>query len=210
MNVQSPSGKTLRRRVLTPVVALALLPLGLSACAPSGPVEVAPPGGEGSAGNGETQHSGDGSRANPFPVGTRAKFSADSIWTLQIGETDPDAWEAISAHNGAAREAADDKIYVTVPVRVEANQADSEGYDPATTIDIDYVTSSGNTFSAKTSCWFALPELGSVWDVEDMFAGASAEFLSCVAVPEEDVAGGTWRFSSVGIDADSVFFAGAP
>lgn len=181
--------------------------LALAACS-SGPVEVAEPAPETTPSQAAEAPS-EGTRDNPFAVGTTAKHSSDSVWTLTVGETDADAWPKILAANEFNQKPAEGSSFVTAPVRVELedNDATAGGADPWASFAVAYVTESGNSFEGST-CIEVLPDPGELYGIGTMFGGAQADFLACAQVPSADIAGGTWRVYSL-IGTASAFFAGA-
>lgn len=156
------------------------------------------------------QTSTSGSRANPAPINTPVKYADDSIWTFTLGSTDADAGPEIAEENTYNAAANSGNVYVTVPVHLLVEDSDKviDGADPWASFGLEYVTASGNSFDAAT-CSVVLPAPGALVDLGTMYGGAEADFLGCAQAPAADVAGGTWRVSSLVTPSSFLFFAGA-
>jgi hypothetical protein len=179
----------------------------LSGCAPSSPVEAAAPTSQPSMPSAdptpETPEP-DGSRDLPWPTGLAVQYDNTSVWTFTFGPTAVDQYSAIAANDEFAEAPADGSMYITAPVTVQIadNEQTAAGGDPWASMDITYVSASGNT---AQECLSELPAPGDLYAVGTMYGGASADFLACAIVPVDDVSGGTWAVRSV-IEPDMVTF----
>jgi hypothetical protein len=146
----------------------------------------------------------DGTRAIPWPTGTPAKYSTDSVWTFTFGLTAVDQYAAIAAFNEFADAPGEGSMYITAPVTIsiEDNEQTASGADPWASLSVTYVTSSGNT---AEECLSELPGPGDLYAVGTMYGGATAEFLACAIVAADEVSGGTWAVRSL-IEPDLVSF----
>lgn len=193
--------------MFVPLLGTVILALALSGCS-SGPVEVAKPSDTPKPTPTATADP-QGTRANPFPVGTAAQYDKGSVWTFTVGETDSDAWTEIVAANEFNQAPEAGNSYLTVPVHIalEENPQTAGGADAWASFSVAYVTASGNSFDSST-CSADLPDPGPLYNIGTMFGGAQADFLACAQVPSAEIPGGTWRIYTL-IGSGSVFFVGA-
>ena len=151
-----------------------------------------------------------GTRENPVPVGTPAKHSERSMWTFTVAPTDTEAWPEVLASNEFNSAPADGSTYIVAPVHIGADdiEAAKSGADPWASFQWEYVTAGGNSFGS-TTCSAVLPAPGDLSQLGTMYGGAQGDFLASAVVPNADIAGGTWKVSSLIDAATGAFFVGA-
>lgn len=189
------------------IIAVGAL-LGLSGCT-GGPVAVKSSSGT-KATTTPTPAAQQGTRENPFPVGTAGKYDATSAWTFTFGSTVPDAWAQVSAANqfNEGPPAGSSDVLSSVTMVLVKNSSTVNGADPSSSFEIDYVTKSGNSFSSSENDCGVLPA-PEVSEIGTMFGGASATAEICSQVPTADVPGGSWSVRPYSGAAALAFFAGA-
>ena len=139
--------------------------------------------------------SGEGSRANPYPLGTTV--SSDD-WKVTVNSFTTNATDEVMQENEFNDEPDEGEEYVLVNVTVE--RVAEDGGSPLFDVDVKYVTESGNVISSYDSLAVvpdALPD-------SEMYGGATATGNVGLLVPEDD--DGTIRVNP-GLFADEVFFA---
>ena len=126
----------------------------------------------------------DGTRANPFPIGT--ELSTDE-WTVVINSVDLDATEAVLAENEFNDPPQDGNVFILINLTATYTGTDPDGAMPWA--HIEYVSAGGNTFDSLSFDSFAVAP-----DPFDSFAtlyeGASTSGNIVLQVPAEGVAEG--------------------
>jgi hypothetical protein len=129
-----------------------------------------------------------GSRENPYLINT--PFQAGP-WQFVVGAADFDAWPEIQAENPFNEPPAPGWSYVTVPVTFTYLGADT-GL-PWLDTEVDFVGNDGVVYDDGLfgqDCG-VVPD--SVYDIGELYPGATATGLECVAVPTSAISGGLWR-----------------
>ncbi|KQO63756.1 hypothetical protein [Curtobacterium sp. Leaf261] len=200
-------------RKLLPVIAAAGLIIALAGCSsnPSGPVAGKSPSTAKSTPT-QTQtpkpEAQQGTRENPFPANSAAKYSTDSVWTFTLKSSTTDGSAAVAAANEFNEAPAAGMNYVLATVGVNADSTmPSSGADPVASFAVAYVGSDGNTYANDGTCG-VLPDKP-LYEIGTMYANASQDATACAVVPSSAVAGGSWRVQSLVKNDSSVFFAGS-
>lgn len=189
-------------RVLVP--AALLLSLGLTACSAPAPLqEPAPVQSAESTPSAEPTEEAPaaGTRENPIPVDTLTEYDPESQWRFSVGATNPNANAEIEAD--AFVTPAEGMVFILASFYVEVKDTGSaDGARPSDSLNIQYVTASGNSFdTGGVDCYGT----GQLYGVGAMYPGANATANICAAVPVDDVVGGTWKVSFWN-DADTFIF----
>lgn len=193
-------------RVLVPATVALLI--GLTACSAPAPLQEPVP-----AQTTESTPSAEptkeapaaGTRENPIPVDTLTEYDPESQWRFSVGATNPNANAEIEAD--AFVTPAEGMVFILAPFYVEVKDTGSaEGARPADSLNIQYVTASGNSFdTGGVDCYGT----GQLYGVGAMYPGANATANICAAVPVDDVVGGTWKVSFWSQPETSIFLDGA-
>jgi len=152
-----------------------------------------------------------GLRDNPAPLGSSAKFSENSMWTLTMGATDGDSWPEIVAANEFNAPPPDGSAYVAAPVHLSAADVEEavDGVVPSLSFEVEYVTAAGKSYGSIT-CPVEFPPPGvGLFELGSMYGGAEADFQACAAVPIADVPGGVWKAFDV-LDPSAVVYMAGP
>jgi len=148
-----------------------------------------------------------GTRANPFPVGSPGKHSAESVWTFTWDGTNADGWSEIQKANEFNEAPSAGQSFVLSSTTVAAgSDIGTEGGDPIASFAISYVGSDGNTYPAAGDCG-VLPGTA-VYEIGRMYPDAAQKGFVCSVVPTDAVAGGTWNVQAL-VGSGTAFFAGA-
>lgn len=148
---------------------------------------------------GEQLASGDeGTRANPYPLGTVVKSEE---WEVTITDVTLDATDEVMAADDINEEPESGNQYMLIDVEVKYVGSDPDGSTPMMTID--YVSASGNTFSELDTLVIAPDELRTY---ETLYEGASASGSLAIEVPSEDTDKGVLAVSP-DMFADSAYVA---
>lgn len=150
----------------------------------------------------EVSEAAAGTRQNPLDPG--ASFTVGD-WTVQIGETDPDAGEIVAAENQFNDPPAEGRQFVMVEVDVTYTGDDS-GH-PWVDLSFAFYGADGNTFGTNSDDYCGvIPD--DLMDIGEMFPGASASGNVCVSVPAEQIDGGAWIVEAAfSFDSDRTFVA---
>lgn len=127
-----------------------------------------------------------GTRQNPLDPGV--SFTVGD-WTVEFGETNPDAGELVAAENQFNDPPADGRQFVIVEVNV-AYTGDQSG-QPWLDLSFAFHGSDGNTFGTGSDDYCGVIP-NDLMDVGEMFQGASASGAVCVSVPADQISGGAW------------------
>ncbi|MBD8062299.1 hypothetical protein [Oceanitalea stevensii] len=137
----------------------------------------------------------EGTRSNPYPVGTPV---TDGEWEVTLGEP-REGWSEIQAENQFNEAPAEGTEFYLVPVT--ATYLGDETGLPWMDLSVQFVGSDARTYT--DSCG-VIP--GDLMDVDELYEGGVAEGNVCVAVPEG--ADGLWTLST-GWGGNTVFFTAA-
>lgn len=142
---------------------------------------------EGGADEGGSSGEGDGSEDSPYALGEQFTLGEGSEETLDvsIGEVDWDATEAVMGESDSNTEPGDGETYILVPVTATYHGSDEAM--PGFVLSVDYVTSSGDSYTDENSIvpddWVSLPP---------MQDGDSAEWNIGMIVPEDQIQDGSF------------------
>ena len=182
-------------RAIVPVALV--LSLGLTGCAAATPhqepapveTKAAEPTPEATE---EAPAAAAGTRENPIPVDTVTEYDAESQWRFSVGATNPNANAEIE--QDAFTTPAEGKVFILAPFYVQVKDTGAaEGARPADSLDIQYVTASGNSYDTGGVECYGTDHL---YGVGAMYPGAEATAKICASVPIDDVVGGTWKVAS--------------
>lgn len=182
----------------------ALLALTVIGCAIGG----SDPGGEdakivdsdngGTSGGKNGEGAAAGTRQNPLPPGTA--FTVGD-WTVELAPTNVDADELVLAENMFNDPPGDGERFVMVEVTTTYNGDDSG--TPWIGLDFRFIGADGNTFNERCG---VIPD--ALFDVGEMFPGATASGNVCATVPIDQIDGGAWIVeASFSFDSDRTFVA---
>lgn len=150
-----------------------------------------------------------GTRDNPIPIDTTTEYDPASMWNFSVGATNADATQTVLDENPYNEPPAEGSVFIMTTFQLAVKPtADANGGDPGASLNIDYVTSKGNTFNVSNGPCGVIPA-PEIWNVGVMYPGATASFNHCVAVPADAVAGGVWRVSSIVDPSAFIFLDGA-
>lgn len=169
-------------------------PTPIESSEPATPAEPAP-GGE--AGDGE------GTRDNPFPIGTTVVASelGEDTWEITLGQPVLNATDVVLAENEFNEAPEDGFQYAVVPMTVTYLGSDSA--DPWFDINLEFVSAAGTTHTEFDT--FAVGPAPAFSDINELFPGATAEGNWTMLIPIDNAESGTWRvYTNFG---DAVFFA---
>lgn len=151
-------------------------------------------------------------RSNPYQPGDTFVFGD---WELAIGETNTDATQEIidaqlEDYGGDEEYTTppdEGSVYITVPVTATFTGADRD--DPASALTYDYVSADGHSY-ASMILGVSIPN--DLYDVGELYNGATGEGDVLQMVPEGAAEGGYWRISEtyMGSTAGEVYVASAP
>ena len=143
---------------------------------------------------------GPGTRDEPIPGGATTTVGS---WDIALGATVPNGDELVSAAAPGNRPPAG-RTYVLVPLRLTYHGSDVG--EPWLDLDVRYVTGAGALFGGADSDQCGeVP--GSLEYVDQMPAAATRWGNACVAVPSQEVAGGTWIVRNGGYWGWTGFFS---
>ena len=112
-------------------------------------------------------------------------------WSVTLGRTDTDVWDVFAAVNMFNDPPAAGWRYVMAPVTVRYLGA---GYaTPWLDVDVELLGGDGRVYTPWGNGCGVAPR--PVYDIDDMYTGASAGFDNCVAIPASAIAGARWRGS---------------
>lgn len=137
-----------------------------------------------------------GSRSNPYPLGTEI---SSSEWTVTVNSVDLDADAAIAAENPFNDEPAEGRNYILVNLTAQYIGTDDEGAMPWASVE--YVSAQGNTFDSLD----ALAVTPEAFDqTTTLYEGASETGNIALQVPSEDISEGVLAVSP-DMFSDTVF-----
>lgn len=142
-------------------------------------VTVSSPDDEDSDGSAETGEGDQGTRANPYPLGSTV---SDEDWAVTINSVDLDANDAVLAANPLNEPASEGMSYILINATITYNGDSDEGEMPWTTIE--YVTADGNTISSLDSSDFAVTP-DRLDTLSDLYQGGSTTGNVLLTVPTE-------------------------
>lgn len=143
-----------------------------------------------SAGTGETF----GTRDAPIEPYTEVDFGTG--WTVSVGVSDLDAASQIKKIDSYTDEPEAGRVFVSAPLSMSFSG--SGAADPGFDLSYAFIGAQGNTFTDRDDC---TPFEVALWNVGDMYAGAYAEVLMCISVPEDQADGGVWRIQQFSMDS---------
>lgn len=185
------------RLALIPAIAVALLMTGCSAPtvaekpAPAEEVETAE---EPAA---EPAKSDEGTRSNPFPLGTKVS-SGD--WYITIDSVDLDATAAVMDANFVNEAPADGNVYIVVTATTGYTGTDDSGQMPFGYID--YVSAEGNTISQA----FVVPPGEDFTTMDELYVGGVHTGNTVFEVPASSAGDGVLAVTPE-MTADKAFVA---
>lgn len=188
----------------TSLLALALIgTLALAGC--SSPSTATPPKGEDTSNSAseapaEQQDAADGTRENPFPLGTTV---ASKDWEVVINSVDFAADEAVAEANFGNRPAGEGNEWIVVNYTATYIGDDADGGMPAM-VSVNYVTPSGNTIDGLSVLAVA-PE-PNFDSMSTLYTGASTTGNTALSVPSDGADAGVLVVKP-GMFADKVFVA---
>lgn len=142
----------------------------------------AAPASEQESDQGAEEDADEGTRANPYPLGTEL---SSSDWTVTVNSVDLDADAAVAAENQFNESPAEGHNYILVNLTATYTGEDPNGANPW--VGVSYVSSAGNTFSAADQS-VVTPE--SFDSLATLYEGASETGNIALHVPSEDVEDG--------------------
>ncbi len=152
-------------------------------------------GGGGNGGDGAAP----GTRQNPLAPGTA--FTVGD-WTVDLAPTNVDADEVVLAENMFNDAPPDGERFVMVEVTTTYNGDDSG--TPWIDLRFRFMGADGNTHD-EGECG-VIPD--PLFDVGEMFPGATASGNVCVSVPVDQIEGGAWIVEATfSFDSDRTFVA---
>ena len=145
--------------------------------------------------------SGPGTRGEPIGVGVAAPVGS---WELAFGPTVGDADALVAAHDPANKPPPAGRRYVLVPLRLTFKGSDVG--EPWLDLDVRYLSRAGVLYGeAEIDQCGSVP--GSLEYVAEMPPGTTRWGNLCVAVPADEVDGGTWVARNGGFWGWNGFFA---
>jgi hypothetical protein len=143
-----------------------------------------------------------GTRDNPAPLGSTISFGAlgDTTYELTFGPATLNANEAIAAANQFNDPPAEGFQFALLPVTM--TYLGTETGVPWADLTIQFVSAAGTTHTTSDS--FAVGPDPSLFDVNEMYNGATATGNVVIMIPIEGAASGTWTVSS--LFGDKYFF----
>jgi hypothetical protein len=150
------------------------------------------------ADQGEAQAS-EGTRDNPFPMGSAIKFGDD--WEITVGPSILNANELVASDNQFNDSAPEGFQYAILSMEF-TYVGDSSG-TPWTSVSVDFVSPSGTTHSTSDTFVSYVDDL---FSINELFPGASGTGNVVIAIPEDGAADGVWRIEPLFI-GDGVFFS---
>lgn len=172
-------------------------PTPIESSEPATPDETTEPAPGGEAGDGE------GTRENPFPIGTTVVASefGEDTWEITLGQPTLNATDAVLAANEFNEAPEAGFQYAVVPMTVTYLGSDSA--DPWFDINLEFVSAAGTTHTEFDT--FAVGPAPAFSEINELFPGATAEGNWTMLIPIENAESGTWRvYTNFG---DAVFFA---
>ncbi|WP_307858273.1 TM2 domain-containing protein [Cellulomonas fulva] len=147
----------------------------------------------------------EGTRENPYPIGTPVTVTGwdDSTWEITIGKPDLDGTDEVAAANQFNDPAPKGMVYAVVPVT--ATRVSGEAEAPWIGVSVEYVSAAGTTHTQSDTMSVA-PD-PSFNDINELYEGASGTGNVVIAIPEDDAGKGAWAVSATFGD-DPVFVAG--
>lgn len=140
----------------------------------------------------KTEEPAAGTRENPIPVDTVTEYDTESQWRFSVGATNPNANAEVE--QDALATPAEGEVFILAPFSVQVKDTGAaEGARPADSLDIQYVTASGNSYETGGVECYGTDHL---YGVGAMYPGAEATAKICASVPADDVVGGTWKVTS--------------
>ena len=142
-----------------------------------------------------------GTRANPATIGQVVTISQSGVpqWEVSLSAPNLDATAAVAAGNQFNEAAPAGMVYAQVTVNVK--RLAEKAATPWIDLSVKFVSAAGTTHS--TSDHMAVVA-GSLTDLGEMYAPATAAGVVVVAIPVADAAAGTWTVSSM--FGDPTFF----
>lgn len=142
-----------------------------------------------------------GTRENPVPAETSFEVTN---WVVELGETDTDATETIMAEN-QFNEIAGSRV--AVMVEVEATYTGPDSGTPWIDLTTSFHTAAGNTYGTGADDYCGVVP-NDLMDLGEMFTDASGSGNVCVAIPADEVEGGSWIVELLfSFDPERVFVA---
>ena len=143
-----------------------------------------------------------GTRDNPAPLGSTLELSefGDVVYEVTLGPATLNANEAITASNQFNEPPTDGFQYALVPVTL--TYVGSETGTPWIDISIEFVSAAGTTHTESDS--FAVGPTPTLFDINEMYNGATATGNVVIMIPVDSAASGTWTVSS--LFGDPFFF----
>lgn len=131
----------------------------------------------------EAQEEADeGTRANPYPLGTEL---SSSDWTVTVNSVDLDADAAVAAENPMNEASDEGHTYILVNVTATYAGEDPDGASPW--VSVSYVSPEGNTFSTSDQ---SVVEPEGFQRSATLYEGASETGNFALHVPLEDIEDG--------------------
>lgn len=131
---------------------------------------------DGSTGTGEGDQ---GTRANPYPLGSTV---SDDDWSVTINSVDLDANDEVLASNSMNSPASEGMTYILINATITYEGDSDDGEMPWTTIE--YVTADGNTISSLDSSDFAITP-DRLDTLSDLYQGGSTTGNVLLTVPAD-------------------------
>lgn len=128
-----------------------------------------------------------GTRANPYPLGTEV---SDGEWTITINSVDLNATDAVVAENMFNEEPESGHVYLLANVTAAYTGTDADGSTPW--LSLSYVSPAGNTFDATDAMALAPDAFDST---TTLFEGASETGNIALQVPADSVGEGVLSFT---------------
>lgn len=128
-----------------------------------------------------------GTRANPYPLGTAV---SDGDWTITINSVELDATDAVLAENPFNDEPAADHVYILANVTAEYIGSNADGDMPW--IGLKYISAGGRTFDATDALAVAPEGFDST---TTLFEGASETGNIALQVSADSVGDGVLTFT---------------
>lgn len=143
-----------------------------------------------------------GTRDNPAPLGSTLELSnfGEVVYEVTLGPATLNANEAITASNQFNEPPTDGFQYALMPVTL--TYVGSETGTPWIDISIEFVSGAGTTHTASDS--FAVGPAPTLFDINEMYNGATATGNVVIMIPMESAASGNWTVSS--LFGDPFFF----
>ena len=172
-------------------------PTPIESSEPATPDETTEPAPGGEAGDGE------GTRENPFPIGTTvvaSEFGEDTC-EITLGAPTLNATDAVLAENQFNDPPQEGFQYAVIPMTV--TYVGTESATPWIDIQLEFVSAAGTTHAVYDS--FAVGPSPDFTDINEMFPGATETGNWTIEIPSDAVEDGRWRVST--FFGDAVFFA---